>query len=58
MQEMEENGYSLVSMDDPSEETLNQIMTEAAIDAFAQGKRTNGEFLMSVRKSVFNNYNK
>ncbi len=55
---MEENGYSLASMDDPSEEKMNQIMTEAAIDAFAQGKRTNGEFLMSVRKSVFNNYNK
>jgi hypothetical protein len=58
MQELEENGYSLANMTEPSEETLNLIMSEATADAFELEKRTNGEFLMRVRKMVFKNYSK
>jgi hypothetical protein len=57
MQEIEEDYYSLASSEDPCEETLSHIMDEAAKEAMAQEKQTNGEFLMSVRKEVFRRYN-
>jgi hypothetical protein len=58
MQENEENLYSLADTDDLNEETLTQILIEAAQEASAQERATCGEFLMGVRRAVFDKYNK
>lgn len=50
MSEEELNSYRLTSMDEPSDEMLERIMSDAAADARQRGEEANRKFFDKLRE--------